>query len=175
MLFVSVIQCACAFPSVASQMSNAVAAIRYLDLSGNRLASLAGLTHLPVLHTLLLSGNCISSLAGCGTAAFPCLETLDVSFNGLQPQSIPQLGMLPQLRQLDVSGADAMFLPGTCTELTVHQYWYSHSSNTSQIPASEFVCTPLCVSCAPVASASMQKSWAARADETCAWQMHVAS
>lgn len=96
----------CSWPCV-----NAVAAIRYLDLSGNRLTNLAGLTPLPVLHTLLLSGNCISGLAGCGTAAFLCLEVLDVSFNGLQPQSIQQLGLLPQLRQLDVSGADAMSYP----------------------------------------------------------------
>lgn len=90
---------------------NTVPAIRYLDLSGNRLASLAPLALLPALHTLLLSGNCISSLADTGADSLSCLESLDISFNGLQPDSLPQLGLLPQLRQLDVSGANVMPCP----------------------------------------------------------------
>ena len=96
-----------------SPRANTIAAFRYLDLSGNRVTSLAPLAMLPALHTLLLSGNCISSLVDCAPDALSCLETLDVSFNGLQLDSLPQLGQLPQLRQLDVSGADILAYPAT--------------------------------------------------------------
>ena len=77
---------------------------RHLDLSGNKLASLAALTCLPVLHTLLLPGNCVASLTDCPTGSFASLEVLDLSFNAIQHDCLPQLGQWPQLRQLDVSG-----------------------------------------------------------------------
>ena len=77
---------------------------RHLDLSGNKLASLAPLTHLPILHTLLLPGNCVTNLMDCPPGSFPSLEVLDLSFNGIQPDCLPHLGQWPQLRQLDVSG-----------------------------------------------------------------------
>ena len=78
---------------------------RHLDLSGNQVASLEPLTTLPALHMLLLPGNCVTSLIDCPKGSFACLEVLDLSFNGVQPECLPQLGQWPQLRQLDVSGA----------------------------------------------------------------------
>ena len=78
---------------------------RHLDLSGNQVASLQPLATLPALHTLLLPGNCVTSLIDCPKGSFACLEVLDLSFNGVQPECLPQLGQWPQLRQLDVSGA----------------------------------------------------------------------
>ncbi|KAA6429261.1 MAG: hypothetical protein FRX49_00657 [Trebouxia sp. A1-2] len=78
--------------------------LRHLDLSGNQVTSLQPLATLPALHTLLLPGNCVTSLMDCPKGSFASLEVLDLSFNGLQPECLPQLGQWPQLRQLDVSG-----------------------------------------------------------------------
>ena len=77
---------------------------RHLDLAGNRLTSLGSLSALPVLHTLLLSGNLVSSLSDCAPEAFGHLEVLDISCNAVEPQQVAVLGHFPQLRQLDVSG-----------------------------------------------------------------------
>ncbi|DBA94771.1 TPA: Leucine-rich repeat serine/threonine-protein kinase 2 [Trebouxia sp. C0004] len=78
--------------------------LRHLDLSGNQIASLQPLATLAALHTLLLPGNCVTSLIDCPKGSFASLEVLDLSFNGLQPECLPQLGQWPQLRQLDMSG-----------------------------------------------------------------------
>ena len=67
---------------------------------------------LPALHTLLLPGNYVASLADCPVGSFTCLELLDLSFNALQSDCLPILGQWPQLRQLDVSGT-SISLNGT--------------------------------------------------------------
>ena len=67
---------------------------------------------LPALHTLLLPGNYVVSLADCPVGSFTCLELLDLSFNALQSDCLPMLGQWPQLRQLDVSGT-SISLNGT--------------------------------------------------------------
>ena len=83
---------------------------RYLDLTGNGLHSLGALNVLPALHTLLLSGNKITTFSDCQCEAFQHLEVLDISFNSVQPSDIAVLGCFPQLRQLDVSGKGAATL-----------------------------------------------------------------
>ena len=77
---------------------------RHLDLAGNRLTSLGSFSTLPVLHTLLLSGNIVSSLLDCQPEAFAHLEVLDISCNAVEPQQVAVLGHFPQLRQLNISG-----------------------------------------------------------------------
>lgn len=77
---------------------------RELDLSGNRLPSMAPLAALPCLHTLNLSGNEMRGVGVWPQGAFAPLEVLDVSFNRLGADCLVQLSTLPNLKELDVSG-----------------------------------------------------------------------
>lgn len=77
---------------------------RHLDLTGNRLGTLAPLSALQALHTLVVPGNSLISLSDCSPLAFAALEVLDISFNSVQASDVAVLGCFPQLRQLDVSG-----------------------------------------------------------------------
>ena len=77
---------------------------RELDLSGNRLPSMAPLAALPCLHTLNLSGNEMCGVGVWPPGAFASLEVLDVSFNRLGAECLAQLSALHNLKELDVSG-----------------------------------------------------------------------
>ena len=93
---------------------------RYLDLTGNRLHSFGALSELPALHTLLISGNKVTTTSDCQPDDFRCLEILDISFNSVQPSDVAVLGSFPQLRQLDVSGKGVVTLHiPTCVDVHI--------------------------------------------------------
>ena len=129
----------------------AAARRRELDLSGNRLPTMAPMAALPCLHTLNLSGNEMRGVGVWPQGAFASLEVLDVSFNRLGAECLVQLSTLPSLKELDVSGEQPKFsrkrgrsqaccavqhpiraLQSACgltaTDQTLQQHWLQHAA-----------------------------------------------
>eukprot|EP00040_Diaphanoeca_grandis_P021627 m.115435 g.115435 ORF g.115435 m.115435 type:complete len:713 (-) comp28423_c0_seq1:448-2586(-) len=82
----------------------------HLDCSGNELFNLDDFDGLPKLELLELALNKISILA-ISNHSFQHLTLLDLSYNRINADTIPELGKLPKLRSLDLSGNDLTTLP----------------------------------------------------------------
>eukprot|EP00698_Gefionella_okellyi_P001224 TRINITY_DN1113_c0_g1_i1.p1 TRINITY_DN1113_c0_g1~~TRINITY_DN1113_c0_g1_i1.p1 ORF type:complete len:634 (-),score=122.56 TRINITY_DN1113_c0_g1_i1:1781-3682(-) len=80
--------------------------LKKMRLNGNQFV-LSELTHFPVLTELFLSCNQLSQIV-LPDNVFAHLQTLDLSYNRLSQQSLRTVGLLPQLRELDL----------TCNDLT---------------------------------------------------------
>ena len=77
----------------------------HVDCSGNELQDMGAFHTLPKLELLELPLNRISSLT-IPTGTFQTLTLLDLSYNRLTPDSLWELGTLPKLQSLDLSGND---------------------------------------------------------------------
>ena len=106
---------------------------RELDLSGNRLPSMAPLAALPCLHTLNLSGNEMRGVGVWPQGAFAPLEVLDVSFNRLGAECLVQLSALPNLKELDVSGEQPGSTRRSCRPQASCGHAGPHSCTTSSM------------------------------------------
>ena len=93
--------------------------LTHLDLGDNRV-QFAALAYLPVLIELHLDCNGLISLS-CPAGGFPCLEVLNLSYNGLAPEAISALADIPHLRQLDLSKNELTSLPADLSAFAVLQ------------------------------------------------------
>ncbi|XP_051955786.1 X-ray radiation resistance-associated protein 1, partial [Xyrauchen texanus] len=99
--------------------------IAYINASDNSL-TLEDFSRFPALRELELSLNGLQTLE-VHAEDFQNLEVLDLSFNKIAGESILNLGLLPRLKDLHLTGNQLQMLPlnmagpRTCTEETTHQ------------------------------------------------------
>ena len=109
----------CGISSVISEDLSFFRKLTHLDLGDNRV-QLASLAYLPALVELHLDCNGLCECS-CPASGFPCLEVLNLSYNGLSTAAIAALADLPRLRQLDLSMNELTALPADMSAFTALQ------------------------------------------------------
>ena len=89
------------FQDLTSLQTLPACGIEVLDVSGNRIAALAGIENLPNLQTLTADGNAVTDLAGLEK----CLDLRAVSLNGANASDLSVFRPLRRLQSFAISNA----------------------------------------------------------------------
>lgn len=99
----------CAISAVVPEDLAFFTRLTHLDLGDNRVP-FDSLAYLPGLQELHLDCNGLTQL-NCPAGGFPKLEVLNLSYNGIDAQSLLALMSIPSLRELDISNNELTSLP----------------------------------------------------------------
>eukprot|EP00966_Prymnesium_polylepis_P013988 322484-Prymnesium_polylepis.1 len=99
----------CGISSVIGEDLTFFRKLTHLDLGDNHV-QLRELAYLPSLRELHLDCNGLTHVE-VPPGGFPCLEVLNLSYNGLTSEAVLALAELPRLRQLDLSRNELSALP----------------------------------------------------------------